>query len=82
MEEMNWLNTVIVEGEVVEQTVKLIELRNVNKFGVSYISAEFRGKKLMHSLGDMLGKTLRVVGVLCGSRIIVEYAEYKPEVKE
>lgn len=76
---MDCLNAVIIEGEVVYWYKNEIVLKNTNRFGVSYVYAEFRGKKLLHSLGDLFGKTLRIVGALVNSRVVVEHAEFKPE---
>ena len=80
MEEMNWLNAVIIEGEVIDQYVKGFTIKNVNRYGTTYLSCSIPNRKLMHSLGeDLLGKTIRCTGTYIKGGLIVEHAEFKPE---
>lgn len=82
---MKQLNSCIIEGVVIEvaKNGKDFVVRNESGYGYSYICCTIPKKRLRDSLGDMLGKTVRVVGTVIGTGVIVEYAEYKPrEVEE
>lgn len=78
---MYQMNSCIVEGEVIEvgKNGKDFVVRNVNEYGTAYVCCTMPKKKLRDSLGDVLGKTVRVVGIMIGSGVIVEYAEYRPK---
>lgn len=78
------MNSVIIEGVVtdVAKNGKDFVVRNENEYGTTYICCTIPKKRLRDSLGDMLGNTIRVVGTVVGTGMIVEYAEYKPREAE
>lgn len=84
VEENKQMNSCIIEGVVIEvaKNGKDFVVRNKNNYGTVYVYCTIPKKRLRDSLGDMLGKEVRVVGTLTGSGVVVEYAEYRPKEAE